>query len=141
MLTVLELLSNVEDPFDDKSMTERAYLRLWVSKFQVVEVYNANVPSALGSAEPLRGALSIACGVNCVVLETAFTEKMLESARTTRERGDLMIATILKAVSLKQLNEKETEQTIEQQDEAPAGSAQRGRELTYTYPQLPGIPS
>lgn len=84
-------------------------MRLWVAKSQVVDVYNAKVPSELGSAELLRGALSIACGVNWVVLDTAFTEKILESAKTAREMGDLMTATILETVSLKGLEGKETE--------------------------------
>lgn len=114
MLTALELLKSVEVPVD-KSRTERAYLRLWVVKFQVVEVYNAKVPSALGRAEPRRGALSIASGVKvpAVALEAAFTLRTLESRRVMRESGDRMIATILKAVSLKSFERKETEQAIE----------------------------
>lgn len=102
MLTALELLNSVEVPVD-KSRTERAYLRLWVVKFQVVEVYNAKVPSALGRAEPRRGALSIASGVKvpAVALEAALTLRTLESKSATRESGDRIIATILTAVSLK----------------------------------------
>lgn len=103
LLTALELLNSHDVPFD-KFLTERAYLRLWVVKFQVVEVYNANVPSALGRAAPRRGALSIASGVKVpeVALEAAFTLRTLESRRVTRESGDRIIATILKAYFLEE---------------------------------------
>lgn len=88
-------------------MTEREYDRSCSVKSQVLDVYSANVPSALGSADPLRGALSIASGVNWVVL-AAFTEKMLESRRAAAESGDRMMATILNVVSLRGIQWKET---------------------------------
>lgn len=96
LLTLLELLTSQVVPFV-RLLTERAAFRECVVKLYVVVEYRANDPSALGIAAPRRGALSIASGVKrgeLEELEAAFTARVLESRRATREKGDRMAATI-----------------------------------------------